>query len=351
MHDVCSAIHPLGVGSPFFRDLPLARVRPGVDSAARRAGPPARRRHGGAARALGGRRPPPALGRDGGGLSAADGAARRATGTRIADASWGRCACRATRSRWPASACRRCCPPGCWPSALFRGDAARALFAGMAAHSILPLEQPASAAVRAGAGHAGARRRLADAARRLAGASPMRWPPICARWAARSRTGAPRATRWTTCRPPAPCCCDVTPRQLLRIAGPPPAAAATAASCAATATGRACSSWIGRSTARSPGARRSARRAGTVHLGGTLRGDRRRRSARVAQGGHPERPFVLLAQQSLFDPTRAPAGRHTAWAYCHVPNGSTVDMTAAHRGADRALRPRLPRRASWPATS
>ncbi len=67
-------------------------------------------------------------------------------------------------------------------------------------------------------------------------------------------------------------------------------------------------------------------RAGTVHVGGTLEeiaaGERQ-----VARGGHPERPFVLLAQQSLFDPSRAPAGKHTAWAYCHVPNGSTVDMT------------------------
>jgi phytoene dehydrogenase-like protein len=47
----------------------------------------------------------------------------------------------------------------------------------------------------------------------------------------------------------------------------------------------------------------------------------------VATGKHPERPFVLLAQQSLFDATRAPEGKHTLWGYCHVPNGSTVDMT------------------------
>jgi phytoene dehydrogenase-like protein len=47
----------------------------------------------------------------------------------------------------------------------------------------------------------------------------------------------------------------------------------------------------------------------------------------VARGGHPERPFVLVAQQSLFDPTRAPRARHTLWAYAHVPNGSDVDVT------------------------
>ena len=47
----------------------------------------------------------------------------------------------------------------------------------------------------------------------------------------------------------------------------------------------------------------------------------------IWQGGHPDRPFVLVAQQSLFDPARAPAGKHVGWAYCHVPNGSRFDMT------------------------
>jgi phytoene dehydrogenase-like protein len=67
-------------------------------------------------------------------------------------------------------------------------------------------------------------------------------------------------------------------------------------------------------------------RAGTVHLGGTL--DEISRSEWGAWSGRvAERPFVLLAQQSLFDPTRAPEGKHVAWAYCHVPNGSTEDLT------------------------
>jgi len=70
------------------------------------------------------------------------------------------------------------------------------------------------------------------------------------------------------------------------------------------------------------------RRAGTVHVGGTLEeiaaGERA-----VARGEHPERPYVLLVQQSQFDPTRAPEGKHTAWAYCHVPNGSRLDRTEA----------------------
>jgi phytoene dehydrogenase-like protein len=72
-------------------------------------------------------------------------------------------------------------------------------------------------------------------------------------------------------------------------------------------------------------------RAGTVHLGGTLE-EISAGEAAVWRGEHPERPFVLLAQQSLFDGTRAPDGKHTAWAYCHVPNGSEFDMTGRIEG-------------------
>jgi phytoene dehydrogenase-like protein len=66
--------------------------------------------------------------------------------------------------------------------------------------------------------------------------------------------------------------------------------------------------------------------AGTVHLGGTLP-ELVAAENSVAQGRVPERPFVLLSQPSLFDESRAPAGKHTVWAYCHVPNASRVDMT------------------------
>ncbi len=68
------------------------------------------------------------------------------------------------------------------------------------------------------------------------------------------------------------------------------------------------------------------RKAGTVHLGGTLE-DIVRAEASSKQGRHTNKPYVLLAQQSLYDHTRAPQGKHTAWAYCHVPNGSTRNMT------------------------
>lgn len=72
----------------------------------------------------------------------------------------------------------------------------------------------------------------------------------------------------------------------------------------------------------------SCRKAGTVHLGNTFE-EIEAAEKMVSRGQHPEKPFVLFAQQSLFDSSRAPEGKHTAWAYCHVPNGSETDMTAA----------------------
>jgi phytoene dehydrogenase-like protein len=71
----------------------------------------------------------------------------------------------------------------------------------------------------------------------------------------------------------------------------------------------------------------ACRRAGTVHLGGTL-DEIAASEAAVANGKHANKPYVLVAQQSLFDGTRAPDGQHTLWAYCHVPNGSMIDMSA-----------------------
>src|SRR5439155_8071072 len=70
----------------------------------------------------------------------------------------------------------------------------------------------------------------------------------------------------------------------------------------------------------------ACRRAGTIHVGGTLE-EIARAEREVAKGKHSERPFVLAAQQSLFDQTRAPRGQQTLWAYCHVPFGSNFDMS------------------------
>jgi len=69
-------------------------------------------------------------------------------------------------------------------------------------------------------------------------------------------------------------------------------------------------------------------RAGTVHIGGTLE-EIATAESDIWNGKHPEKPFILLSQHSLFDATRAPQGKHTGWAYCHVPSGSNLDMTDA----------------------
>jgi phytoene dehydrogenase-like protein len=76
-----------------------------------------------------------------------------------------------------------------------------------------------------------------------------------------------------------------------------------------------------------PWASGAARQAGTLHLGGTFE-EIAAAEAQVARGEHPGSPYVLVVQPSVADPGRAPAGQHTLWAYCHVPAGSTVDMTA-----------------------
>src|SRR5438477_11349614 len=72
----------------------------------------------------------------------------------------------------------------------------------------------------------------------------------------------------------------------------------------------------------------ACRRAATIHVGGTL-DEIAASEHQVWRGEHSESPYVLAAQQSLFDSTRAPPGKHTGWAYCHVPAHSAVDMTGA----------------------
>ena len=77
-----------------------------------------------------------------------------------------------------------------------------------------------------------------------------------------------------------------------------------------------------------PWSAEECRRAGTVHVGGTFE-EVAAAEAAVAAGRHVDQPFVLVVQPTVVDPTRAPAGRHVLWAYCHVPSHSTVDMSAA----------------------
>jgi phytoene dehydrogenase-like protein len=205
----------------------------------------------------------------------------------------------------------------------FKGERARAIFAGMCAHSIQPLEKASTAGFGLGLGilgHAvgwpmprGGSQKIVDA---LAAYLRSLGGEIITGVEVKSLDALP---------PARVILCDVTPRQLLRIAG------------------NRLSDSYQRQLSRyryGPGVFKidialdgpipwkaeECLRAGTVHVGGTLPEIASSEHA-MAQGEHPEKPFVLLAQQSLFDPTRAPEGKHTIWAYCHVPNGSTFDMT------------------------
>ncbi len=201
----------------------------------------------------------------------------------------------------------------------FRGPRARALFAGMAAHSVLSLDAPSSAAVALvlmAAGHA------------------VGWPIVCGgaqiltdtlATHLRSIGGTIQTQSEVTQLDPQPdlTLADITPRQLLRIAGDALPAdyrrqlAAFRYGAGAFKIDYALSQPI-------PWRATECLRAATVHVCGSF-------EEIVASEGSftSDKPFVLLVQPSLFDSTRAPEGKHTAWAYCHVPNGSADDRLAA----------------------
>ncbi|HTK29646.1 MAG TPA: NAD(P)/FAD-dependent oxidoreductase [Vicinamibacterales bacterium] len=206
---------------------------------------------------------------------------------------------------------------------VFAGEAARATFAGIAAHGLLPLERPPSAAFGLVLGllahvagwvmpHGGAQR-LADA---LAAHLRSLGGEIVTGTEVVSLAALPRAPITL---------CDVTPRTLLRIAGDR-LPIWYRHQLSAYRYGPAAFKMDWALDAPIPWRADACARAATVHIGGTL--DEIATSEReVWDGRPPERPYVLLVQPTLFDPSRAPAGRHVAWAYCHVPNGSTVDMS------------------------
>jgi phytoene dehydrogenase-like protein len=208
----------------------------------------------------------------------------------------------------------------------FEGERARALLGGCCAHSMLPLEAPVSAAfgiVLAMSGHVvgwpvarGGSQRLADAL-----ASHLR------SLGGRIETDRSVASLEDLPAGGSPILLDVTPRQLVELAGARlPDGYRRRLARYRYGPGVFKLDWA--LDAPIPWTAPEAARAGTLHLGGTL--DELAASERaVGDGEHPARPFVLLVQASRFDATRAPAGRHSAWAYCHVPNGSTRDMTAA----------------------
>src|SRR5205823_4112995 len=128
--------------------------------------------------------------------------------------------------------------------------------------------------------------------------------------------------------------CDVPPRELLRLASFPPRYEA-ALRRYRHGPGAFKLDWA--LSGPVPWRDERCAQAATVHLGGSLE-----EIAASERAPGSVRPFVLLAQPSLWDDTRAPAGRHTAWAYCHVPNGSSLDMTDASAAQIERYAPRFP---------
>lgn len=320
-HDVCSAVHPLAAASPVFASFPLSE-------------------HG-----LEWVRSPAALAHplDDGSAALLEGSVEDTARGLGPDAEAYRRAAGPLLARWPDLIGELLDPPhlprhplllarfaryGLPPAAsaarrLFRGEKARALLSGLAGHFVLPLEKPGSSAVGwilGLAAHAvgwpvprGGSQRLADA---LASYLESLGGRIVLGQPVRSLSEL---------EPADAVLCDVTPRQLLALTG----------SRLPDAYRRKLERWR-----YGPGAFKldwaldgpipwraaECLRAATVHVGGTLEEIAASERA-VWQGRIVDRPFVLLAQPSLFDPTRAPAGQHTAWAYCHVPHGSTVDAS------------------------
>lgn len=327
VHDVCAAIHPLGAASPAFAGLPLADhglewVHPeapaahplpdgsaavlerSLDATAEALGPDA-----GAWRRLVG-----PLVRDWDGLTDSIlGPMLRVPRHPVTMARFG------LRAVWPAKTLA---------SRVFEGEAARGLFAGLAAHAILDLGAPLTSSFGltfAASGHAvgwpaakGGSQKVVDALvsylRALGG---------------EVETGR-RVSSLADVPPAAAVLFDLTPRQVAAIAGD------RLDTRARRRFGR---FRYGPGSFKIdyaldgpvPWKAEACGRAGSVHVGGTLE-EVVAAERDVAQGRHPERPFLLTSQPSRFDPTRAPAGKHTFWAYCHVPHGSTVDMTAAIEG-------------------
>ena len=320
LHDVCSAVHPMAVISPFFRQLPLEQhgltwIQPPV--------PLAHPLDDGSAAVL---------------LRSVDDTAavlgndaenytrifRRLVAdwprvnslllgmTRVprhplATAFFGLLGLRSARG---------------FATSHFRGELARALFAGLAAHAILPLERVPTAAfglVLAITGHVagwpiprGGSQSIANA---LASYFRSLGGEIVTGEMVESIDDLPKARAVL---------CDVTPRQLLAIAARRlPEPYRRKLEHYRYGPGVCKVDWA--LDAPIPWTAEACRHAGTVHVGGTL--EEIAESERASwKGAHAERPFVLLAQPTLFDPTRAPEGKHVAWAYCHVPLNSQVDM-------------------------
>ena len=206
----------------------------------------------------------------------------------------------------------------------FDGPRARALFAGLGAHSIMPLDRPGSTGIGLPlcvAGHAVGWPIARGGSQRIAEAMAEHLRSLGGEVFVNSPVGSieelPEARVVML---------DLTPHQVLRVAVDLPQGYRRRLAGYRYGPGAFKVEWA--LDGPIPWRAEPCRSAATVHLGGTLE-EIVSAEAGIWNGRHSDRPFVILTQQSLFDSTRAPQGGHTAGAYCHVPNGSRIDMTAA----------------------
>ena len=323
VHDVCSAVHPLALDSSFFRSLPLERY--GLEMIQ----PPAPLAHpldDGTAVML-----ERSIEATAAGLGNDEKAYRKLMTPLVADWDKIKGSIREPlrpqivlhpfdRANFALKALRSASGLA---ESLFKGEQARAIFAGMSAHSMMSLEKSPSAGyglLLGILGHAvgwpisrGGSQNIVDA---LAAYLRSLGGEIIAGVEVKSIGALPSAGVILF---------DVTPRQLLRIAGD----RLTNSYQRQLRRYRYGSGIFKIDLALDgpiPWKAKECLRAGTVHVGGTLP-EIAACERDVAKGEHPEKPYIILAQQSLVDSTRAPEGKHTVWAYCHVPGGSTFDMT------------------------
>jgi phytoene dehydrogenase-like protein len=320
-HDVCSAVHPLAASSPFFLGTSLSALGATLCT------PKVAFAHpldGGRAAALSG-----SVEETASSLGADAAAYRRLLGPLVRDAGLILPDVLAPLGSVPAHplALGRFGAAGLLPASLLaRGlhtEPGRALLAGAAAHSMLPLSSPGTGAfglILMMTGHtvgwpvvAGGSGRITEAL--LAELSALGGELETGRWVD-SLDSLPRARAVLL---------DVTPRQLLRLAaGRLPARERRALRRYRYGPGVCKVDWA--LSGPVPWTAAACREAGTVHLGGTL-AEVARSEAEVTAGRLPDRPYCLVAQPGVADPTRAPAGQHTLWGYCHVPAGCPADAS------------------------
>jgi phytoene dehydrogenase-like protein len=321
-HDVCSAAHPLALASPFFRRFNLqARGVRVLEPEVQFAHPLDGGRAGFVVRSVD---------ETADGLGADAAAYRRWCGRSVRYADDVIDTVLSSLRRPPRHPLRvsgfglAALEPASLMARHFGTDEARGLLAGVAAHSMLRLNRPPSGAVGlllTTLGHSVGWPVIEGGSSGLVAAMVS---------AIEDAGGAVFTDRWVTSLdelPPARAVLlDVTPRSLIELSGDRLPSGYRRALAKFRYGPGVCKVDFALSAA-VPWAAEACRRAGTVHLGGTFEQIAQSEDD-VAAGRHPERPYVLAVQAGVVDPTRAPTGQHALWTYCHVPAGSTVDMSA-----------------------